>query len=64
MGALVIALGRARVDREAATADKTEAQTRPRKEAGFQILSNLRRSRPNAVFPAALSPEETTRLDI
>lgn len=69
MAALVIALGRARVDpplvdREAAAADKTEAQTRPRKEAGFQSLSNLRRSRPIAVFPAALLPEETTRLDI
>lgn len=45
MAALVIALGRARVDpplvdREAAAADKAEAQTGARQDAGFLISSN------------------------
>lgn len=65
MATLVIALGRAGVDLPLVSlvADKTEAQTRPRKEADFLVFSpefdafsSQRRAPPD------LPPEENTRL--
>lgn len=65
MATLVIALGRAGVDPPLVSlvADKTEAQTRPRKEADFLVFSpefdafsSQRRAPPD------LPPEENTRL--
>lgn len=67
MAALVIALGRARVDpplvdRAAAAADKAEAQAGARTEAGSLISSDdFDAFSSQSRVPADLSPEENTR---
>lgn len=77
MATLVIALGQARVDLPlvncvAAAADKSEAQTRPRKEADFRLFStefdafSSQRSAPTETSTRAkhTADKETKRFDI
>lgn len=65
MATLVIALGQAREDPPSVScvADKTEAQTRPRKEADFLLFSReFEAFSSQRSAPPDLPPEENTRL--